>query len=207
MDLPQRRNESQLNRAYGCFAFLGLVTLPFGLAALLQTLGLMYLDEGSGGLGEALSGWAYYWGILLGGPILLGMLAATAYGIVRTVQFRHLALEVLSVNAIVCGGGTMLLIFAADNASQPLLDYVIGIGFATYITANLLIPAWWFTTGRRRYRMKAPLRNKLPLRSDGAQTQEQVMRSTRLSKSDHYANGNRVAVMRAFLQPPGSFGD
>jgi hypothetical protein len=127
-----------------------LTTLPLGLAALLQKLGLMRFD-----LGEAFS-WAYYWGILLGGPILIGMLAATAYGIVRTVQFRHLALEVLSVNAIVCGGGTMLLIFAADNASQPLLDYVIGIGFATYITANLLIPAWWFTTGRRRYRMKAP---------------------------------------------------
>ena len=155
MDIRQQRIESQLNRAYGCFAFLGLVTLPLGLAALLQKFGLMHFDEGSGGLGEALSGRAYYWGILLGGPILIGMLVASAYGIVRTVQFRHLALQVLSVNAIVCGGGTMLLIFAADNAPQPLLDYVTGIGFATYITANLLIPAWWFTKGRRRYRIKA----------------------------------------------------
>jgi hypothetical protein len=155
MDIPQWRSESLLNRAYGCFAFLGLVTLPFGFAALLQELGLMYFDEGSGGLGETLSGSAYYWGILLGGPILLGMLVATAYGIVRTVQFRHLALVVLSGNAIACGGGTVLLIFAADNAPQPLLDSLICIGFATYITANLLIPAWWFTKGRRRYSIKA----------------------------------------------------
>ncbi|HXL20886.1 MAG TPA: hypothetical protein VOA78_00345 [Candidatus Dormibacteraeota bacterium] len=155
MDVPQRRNESMLNRAYGCFAFLGLVTLPLGLAALLKKFGLMHFDEGSGGLGAALSGWAYYWGILLGGPILIGMLAASVYGIVRAVQFRHLALEALSVNAIVCGGGTMLLIFAADNAPQPFLDYVAGIGFGTYITANVLIPAWWFTTGRRHYRYNA----------------------------------------------------
>jgi hypothetical protein len=152
MDLPLRRNESRLNRAYGCFAFLGLVTLPLGLAAVLQKLGLMHFDEGSGGLGETLSGWAYYWGMLLGGPILIGMLVASAYGIVRTVQFRHLALEVLSVNAIVCGGGTILLIFTSDNAPQPILDYVTGIGFGIYITANVLIPTWWFTTGRRRYR-------------------------------------------------------
>jgi hypothetical protein len=155
MELPGKNDEYRLNRAYGCFAFLGLVTLPLGPAALLQKLGLMHFDEGSGGLGETLSGWAYYWGMLLGGPILIGMLVASAYGIGRTVQFRHLALVVLSVNAIVCGGGTILLIFASDTAPQPILDYLTGIGFGTYITANVLIPTWWFTTGRRRYRRNA----------------------------------------------------
>ena len=155
MHARQGRNESLLNRAYAGFAFLGLVTLPLGLAALLQKFGLMHFDEGSGGAGEILSGWAYYWGLLLGGPILIAMIIATTYGIVRTVQFRHPALQVLSANAIVCGGGTMLSIFASDQHLGPIFDYVTGIGFGTFITANLLIPAWWFATGRRRYRTNA----------------------------------------------------
>lgn len=30
----EKSEKTLLNRAYGCFAFLGLMTLPFGLAAL-----------------------------------------------------------------------------------------------------------------------------------------------------------------------------
>lgn len=152
MDLSPSREMSRLNRAYACFAFLGLVSLPFGLAALFQKVGLMNFDQGSGGLGERFSGDAYHLGILLGGPILIGMLVASVYGIVRTLEFRHPALAVLSVNAIVCGGGTILLIFLSDSVNTPILDYVTGIGFGIYVAGNLLIPAWWFFKGRRQYR-------------------------------------------------------
>src|ERR1700681_3556048 len=41
--IPQKTNNFRLNRAYRCFAFLGLITLPVGLAALLDAL--VRLDE------------------------------------------------------------------------------------------------------------------------------------------------------------------
>ena len=152
MELSSRSEMLGLNRAYACFAFLGAVTLPFGLAALLQKIGVMNFDEGSGGLGERLSGYAYLLGMLLGGPVLIGMLVASVYGIVRTLQFRHTALAVLFVNTIVCGGGTILLIILPDRLDNPMLDYVTGIGFSIYVAANVLIPTWWFLKGRRDYR-------------------------------------------------------
>jgi hypothetical protein len=151
MKPPQKKEESRLNRAYGCFAFLGLVTLPFGLATLLQKIGLMNFDQGSGGLGESLSGYAYLLGTLLGGPIVIAMLVASAYGIVRTLQFRHTALAVLSANTIVCGGGTILVMFLSDSVDRPILDYITGTGFGIFVATNLVIPAWWFFNGRRHY--------------------------------------------------------
>jgi hypothetical protein len=145
----QNRNEIRLSRAYRCFGFLGLVTLPFGLAGLLSEFGLMNFDEGSGGVGETLSRWAFLVGMLLGLPICAGMLYCTIYGIRQTVRFRHPALVALSAVSIVCGGGTMIYVTMSDVPGHPFLEYVCDIGGGTYIAANLLIPAWWFVIGRR----------------------------------------------------------
>jgi len=142
-----RLEYARLNRAYRCFAFLGLVTLPFGLGALLDEFHLMNFDAI---VGIKLEGWTIFLGI----P---GMLCATIYGIRQTVRFRHPALVVLSVISIIFWGGTMIYMRYSDL--HPTLDYVtgyvLGIAFGIYITANIFIPAWWFTMGRRRYRSKA----------------------------------------------------
>ncbi len=93
-----RLEYARLNRAYRCFAFLGLVTLPFGIAALLDEFHLINFDAI---VGVRLEGWTIFLGI----P---GMLCATIYGIRQTVGFRHPALVVLSVVSIIFWGGTMI---------------------------------------------------------------------------------------------------
>jgi hypothetical protein len=141
-----RLEYARLNRAYGCFGFLGVASLPFGIAALLDEFHLINFDAI---VGVRLEGWTIFLGI----P---GMLCATIYGIRQTVRFRHPALVVLSVVSIICWGGTMIYMPYSDL--HPTLDYVmgyvLGIAFGIYITANIFIPAWWFTMGRRRYRSK-----------------------------------------------------
>lgn len=145
----EKSDKSQLNRAYGCFAFLGLVTLPFGIAALLAEVGLVNFDKG---FAEELAGWALYLGLILGIPLFAGMLVASVYGIARTVQFRHPPMVILSLISIVCGGGFPALLLSMGNGpDSPILDYLIAIVFGTYTAANVLIPAWWFSIGRRRY--------------------------------------------------------
>ncbi len=131
-----RLEYARLNRAYRCFAFLGLVTLPFGIAALLDEFHLINFDAI---VGVRLEGWTIFLGI----P---GMLCATIYGIRQTVRFRHPALVVLSVVSIIFWGGTMIYFRYFDYVT----GYVLGIAFGIYITANIFIPAWWFAVGRWR---------------------------------------------------------
>jgi hypothetical protein len=153
--IPEKSNEFLLNRAYHCFAFLGLVTLPFGLGALLSEFGLMNFDESSHGLGWSLIGWT----MVLCIPIFVGMLCATIYGIRQTVRFRHTPLVILSVVSIVCWVETIIFMPFSDLPGHGVLyqvmDYVTGIELGVYIAANILIPTWWFITGRRRYRREA----------------------------------------------------
>src|ERR1700690_966261 len=47
MNVPRKSDESRLNRAYGCFAFVGLATLPVGVGVLLSVLHWMSFDEGT----------------------------------------------------------------------------------------------------------------------------------------------------------------
>jgi hypothetical protein len=145
-----KSEEAVLNRTYGGFLFLGLITLPFGLGGLLSGLHLMSFDEGSGGAGEWLSGEAMYLALLLGLPASVGMIVATLNGIRQTVRFRHTALVVLSGVSIVCGGG-LIAVGWSGGPDLPIVDYGMGIAFGTYIAANVLIPAWWYVKGRRRY--------------------------------------------------------
>jgi hypothetical protein len=49
----------------------------------------------------------------------------------------------------------MILLAIVWNGGGPIVEYAIDIAFGIYIAANVLIPAWWFAMGRRRYRSKA----------------------------------------------------
>ena len=150
--VTEKSEDALLDRAYGCFGFLGLVTMSFGIAALLSQFGLVNFDEGSHGFG-----WTLVGAMLLGPLLLVGMLFASVCAIVLTVKFwRHSALVVLSVVSIVCVGGAMIYISHSDAPNLPhYLDNAVAIGAAIYIAANILLPAWWFAMGRRRYRSKA----------------------------------------------------
>ncbi len=151
---PAKSNESLLNRAYGCFAFLGLATLPVGVGILLSVLHWMNFDEGSTG-----GTLVMLFGMGLAVPLSLGMLGASIFGIAQTVRLRHPGLVVLSVISVVCGGGMIALLPKTPvwNGAPdlPIVDYAIGIAFGIYIAGNVLIPVWWFTLGRRPYRTRA----------------------------------------------------
>ena len=151
--VTEKSDDALLDRAYGCFGFLGLVTMSFGIAALLSHFGLMNFDEGSNGFG-----WTLVGGMLLGPPLLVGMLVASVWGIVLTVKFwRYSALVVLSVVSIVCGGG-LLTVIAIEWDVYPgssTLTHAMDIAGGLYIAANVFIPAWWFIKGRRRNRSEA----------------------------------------------------
>ncbi|MGO9374709.1 MAG: hypothetical protein ACLQBD_21780 [Syntrophobacteraceae bacterium] len=157
MEAPKKSNESLLNRAYGWFAFLGLATLPVGVGCLLSIMHWVNFDESSdwGILPEL-------FGLTLALPLLAGMVWARIYGIQQTVRFRHLPLVVLSVISIAFLGLMILLpttpAWDADPV-PPILGYEIGISLGIYIAGNILIPAWWFTRGRRHYRAKTLARH------------------------------------------------
>jgi hypothetical protein len=154
MEVPRRSDESLLNRAYGCFAFLGLATLPVGIGALLYVLHWMNFDEGS--TGGTLT---MLFGMALATPLAIGMVGASIFGIWQTVRFRHPALVVLSMVSIVCGVGLIVLLPHTQGwngrPDSPVVDGGMGVAFGIFIVANLLIPAWWFIKGRRHYRSKA----------------------------------------------------
>ena len=153
MDVAKRSDASLLNRAYGCFAFLAIV--PF-LLALLDVLSNF---ETAKGIVERWSGLAELVGMLLAFPALAGMLYATIYGIRQTVRFRQPPLVFLSAVSIICGGGFLLSIPYWDSPRNAVREYLMALGFGFYLGANILIPAWWFIKGRRRYKSKAVRRD------------------------------------------------
>ena len=154
---PEQSDEYRLNRAYRCFAFLGIVMFPLVIMDLLSQF------EAANGIVERWGVLAELVGMILALPIFAGMLYATIYGIRQTVRFRHRPLVFLSAVSIICGGGFMLSIPYWDSPRSPVLDHVTnylrGLGFGLYIAANVLIPAWWFIKGRGHYRSKAALRD------------------------------------------------
>jgi hypothetical protein len=150
---PEQSDEFRLNRAYRCFAFLGIVTLPFPLLDLLTQF-------------KAANGIVERWGVLaelvvmiLALPTFAGMLYATIYGIRQTVRFRHRPLVFLSAVSIICGGGFLLSIPYWDSPNGAVTGYLMALGFGLYIAANNLIPAWWFIKGRGHYRRKVALQD------------------------------------------------
>ncbi|MGC2194936.1 MAG: hypothetical protein WA628_09685 [Terriglobales bacterium] len=138
---PRRSEESLLNRAYGCFAFLGLATLPVGVGILFYVLHWMNFDEGS--TGGTLT---MLFGMGLAAPLAMGMLGATIYGIQQTVRFRHPALVVLSVISIVCGGGLIVLLPHTPGwnggPDSPIVDYGMGVVFFEKSSARALLTAF-----------------------------------------------------------------
>jgi hypothetical protein len=103
MKVPGKSAESRLNRAYACFAFLGLATLPIGVGALLSVLHWMNFDEGSTGFQLVL-----FFGMVLATPLSIGIVGALIFGLWQTVRIRHRPLIVLSIVAIVLGGGLIV---------------------------------------------------------------------------------------------------
>jgi hypothetical protein len=156
MHVPTKSDASLLNRAYGCFAFLGLATLPIGIGILLSALHWTSFDEGTNG-----GTLVMLFGMGLATPLFVGILYATTFGIRQTLRFRHPGLVVLSVISIACGGGMIALLpytpVWKGGPDFPVVDDGIGLAFVIYIAGNVLIPVWWFTRGRRSYRAKAPV--------------------------------------------------
>jgi hypothetical protein len=153
MEVQQKSDESRLNRAYACFAFLGLATLPIGVGGLLSVLHWMNFDEGSTGFQLVM-----LYGMGLAPLLSIGVVGASIFGIWQTVRFRHPPLIVLSVVSIVCGGGPIaVLTYTEGNGGGdlPMVEYGMGLAFGIYILANIFIPAWWFSKGKQRYRSKA----------------------------------------------------
>ncbi len=150
MEAPKNSDESQLNRAYGWFGFLGLATLPVGVGLLLSVMN--WVNDSDWGA------WPELFGVFLAVPIFAGMVWALIYGIWQTVRFRHPALVVLSLISIAFLGLMILLpttpAWDADPV-PPILGYEFGISLGIYIAGNILISAWWFTRGRPHYRAKA----------------------------------------------------
>jgi uncharacterized membrane protein (DUF485 family) len=140
MAAPRRSDESLLNRAYGCFAFLGLATLPVGFGLLLDVLHWMNFDEGS--TGGTLT---MLFGMALATPLAIGMVGASIFGIRQTVRFRHPALVVLSMVSIVCGVGLIVLLPYTPGwnggPDSPIVDYGMGVAFGIFIAANLTLAA------------------------------------------------------------------
>ena len=131
--------------------FFGLATLPVGVGILLSVLHWMSFDEGSteGSL-VMLFGMVHCHAAFCGDPGRYD-LWDPADG-----AARQRALIVLSAISIVCGGGLIVLMPYTPGwdggPDSPMVDYGMGIAFGIYVTANIVIPAWWFTKGRRRYK-------------------------------------------------------
>ena len=140
----QRLEAARLDRAYLCFAFLGLVTLPFVVFDVVDEFGLLNP--------KTLDNWGELFEITLAIPLFLAMVILSVYGIVRTVQIRHPGLVALSAISVVCGGGYMGFALTMLNGGSRVLEDVAAGAFVIYIAANVLIPGWWFLIGRRRYK-------------------------------------------------------
>ena len=84
---------------------------------------------------------------------------ALVFGIMQTVRFQHWPLIVLSLVAIICGGGLIVALPYTPGwnggPDSPMVDYGMGVTFGIFILVNILIPAWWFTKGKLRYRSQA----------------------------------------------------
>ena len=150
---PEQSDEFRLNKAYRCFAFLGIITLSIGLLDLLSEF------EAANSIMESWGELAELAGMLLAFPILAGMLYSTIYGIRQTVRFRHRPLVFLSAVSIICVGVFLLSIPYWDSPGNVVTSYLMPLGFEFYLWANILIPAWWFIKGRRHYRSQGTLRD------------------------------------------------
>lgn len=152
MEAPKRSDESRLNRAYCGFGFLGLEFLLVGAGYILSATHWFNFDWGI---------WPEVFGVSVVGPLFVvgGTVWALINGIGETVRFRHPALVVLSAILITFVAVLIVLLPYASGWSDapglPIVDHVLSVAFGIYIAANILIPAWWFTRGRRRYRAKS----------------------------------------------------
>jgi hypothetical protein len=124
-----------LDLAYGCYAYIGLFIMG---GVVLVTLASAENREG------------YAMG--LGGlPALLLPIALVA-AIILSARLRHQrSLAVLGLSTLFLVGLTAA--GAVSNCCEEgASEYASYVVVALWGTASILVPAWWFAVGRRRYR-------------------------------------------------------
>ena len=136
-ELAKQKSLRRLDRAYACYAYVGLFTI-----AMLAVVALPSTEKKEG-YGMAL--------VLPGALLPVAFVAA----IVMTVRLRrHRALIFLSLSTLI-----LTLVFLAvgisDWSAEGLSEYAVNTVVGVYGAGAVLVPVWWFVKGRRHYRDNA----------------------------------------------------
>lgn len=142
-EMERRETLRRLDRVYGCYAFLGLAMMAIMAVDILAT------PEGQGGTQE---GWGMALGALLALPLPIVLVATIVWTLkLRRNWQRHRMILVLGLSTLFLAGAMAIdaseIFPAKSNRAEEYAGYaVVGI----YAVAATLVPAWWFTRGRRR---------------------------------------------------------
>jgi hypothetical protein len=144
-ELDKQRSLRRLNRAYGCYAFIGVTILVFLAIA-------SAIPEG-----EAAEGYGMMMGMSVGAPLMLGSIIAFVAGIVLTLGLhdrwhRHRPLVIVCLTHVLFMAGAIGASSAIPDEPGRLLQYALYALVGIYIAIAVLVPGWWFTIGRRKYR-------------------------------------------------------
>jgi hypothetical protein len=145
-----------LNRAYGCYAFIGLTFLVF--LAIVSAIPQ----------GEAAEGYGMMMGLSLGVPLVLGSTIAFVAGIVLTLRLQdrwrlHRPLVVVCLTHILFLAGAIGVSSAIPDEPGKPLEYALYAMVGIYIAIAVLVPGWWFaivdaSIGNATGKMKAQIR-------------------------------------------------
>jgi len=136
-ELAKEKSLGRLDRAYACWAYVGLFTI-----AMTAVVSLPSTEKKEG------------YGMLLVLPGMLLPIALVA-AIVMTVRLRrHRALVFLSRSTLF-----LTIVFLAvgisDCCAEGLSEYAMNAVVGMYGVGAVLVPVWWFVIGRRHYRDNA----------------------------------------------------
>jgi hypothetical protein len=123
----------RLDRAYACYAYVGLFAI-----AMLAVVALPATDAAREGYGM---------GLILPATLLPFALVAA---IVMTARLpHHRTLVVLGLSTLLLA----LFVFAVGvSSSGDSSEYAMDIALGIYGAGAVLVPVWWFATGRRHHR-------------------------------------------------------
>jgi hypothetical protein len=130
----QQENLRRLDRAYACYVYIGL----FAIALLAVVTVPVPTPDAREGYGMAL---------VLPGTVLP---IVFVIAMVLTVRLRHhKSLALLGLSTLFLP----LLVFAAGGCcSERVSDIARNVVVGIYGVGAVLVPVWWFMSGRRRYR-------------------------------------------------------
>ena len=122
---PKIRIEWSDQFAYVCFRLCGL-------SALFLFLAIEFMDQG----------WATFFGILVGAPLLMASIGALAFGIIYSIlHWRNWRLPLLSFLSI------LLILVLIAEVLPPILYNVVG---SIYGLAVTVLSSYWLFKSRRR---------------------------------------------------------